>query len=218
MSAAQRAYRMLLHAYPAEFRARYGGEMTLLFRDQLNARRTSDASSAGAHARFWVSMVADIVRSAPALRLEAARTRWRAALGRSTDGESHIQMTGDDMTGKRAVAVLAIMGGTFEIVNAGVDVFGQPVLPRGGGWMLAIALAVLMGVMLAVAGASLLRGGADQLRWTRRVAILCLVLVVSIQLLYPFMSIFSRLLGVVIPIALLLAARRPSGPSMPSMA
>ena len=31
---AERIYRLLLRAYPADFRAQYGREMVLLFRDQ----------------------------------------------------------------------------------------------------------------------------------------------------------------------------------------
>ena len=61
MSAAERAYRLLLRAYPAAFRAAYGREMTQLFND-----RRRDASSA--RGQFWAAMLADVARSAPTMR------------------------------------------------------------------------------------------------------------------------------------------------------
>ncbi len=64
---AERIYRMLLRAYPPAFRAEYGREMVLVFRDQC---RDSDVRTLG----FWMRVFSDIVRSAPTLRAEATRT------------------------------------------------------------------------------------------------------------------------------------------------
>ena len=64
---AERIYRMLLRAYPPAFRAEYGREMVLVFRDQC---RDSDVRTLG----FWMRVFWDIVRSAPTLRAEATRT------------------------------------------------------------------------------------------------------------------------------------------------
>ena len=121
------------------------------------------------------------------------------------------------MTGKRAVAVLAILGGTFEIANAGIDVMAGGGGQRDATWQLSITLAVLLGAAMLGAGIALLRGGQESVRWARGAALVCLALIVSLQLVFPFMSIFSRLVGVAIPVALLLVARRSSGPSVPSM-
>ena len=64
---AERVYRLLLRAFPRDFRAEYEREMVLLFRDQC---RESDVRTIG----FWAKVLADIARSAPALRAEATRT------------------------------------------------------------------------------------------------------------------------------------------------
>ena len=58
---AERIYRLLLRAYPPAFRAEYGREMVLVFRDQC---RDGDVRTLG----FWVRVLWDVVRSAPALR------------------------------------------------------------------------------------------------------------------------------------------------------
>ena len=64
---AERVYRLLLLAYPREFRAAYGREMVLLFRDQC---REGDVRTVG----FWAQIFWDVLRSAPGLRVEATRT------------------------------------------------------------------------------------------------------------------------------------------------
>jgi hypothetical protein len=81
--------------------------------------------------------------------------------------------------------------------------------------MLAVALDFVMGALMLGAGIALLQRRANA---TRIAALACLVLVVGLQLTFPYMSIFSRLLGVGIPIALLLASRRDDSSAMPSMA
>src|SRR5437867_8229644 len=70
---AERIYRLLLRAYPPDFRSEYGREMVLLFRDQC---RESDVRTVG----FWARVLCDVARSAPALRAEA----WRARMSDST--------------------------------------------------------------------------------------------------------------------------------------
>ena len=67
---AERIYRLLLRAYPPDFRAEYGREMVLLFRDQC---RESDVRTVG----FWAAVICDVARSAPALRAEAWCIRGR---------------------------------------------------------------------------------------------------------------------------------------------
>ena len=91
MRAAERVYRLLLRAYPAGFRAEYGREMVLVFRD-----RRRDESARGI--RFWSEMIWDVARSAPALRLDAFRIRW----------EEDIQ-TGEEKM--RTMAILAVLIG-----------------------------------------------------------------------------------------------------------
>jgi hypothetical protein len=69
MTATERAYRLLLRAYPRTFRMAYEDEMVLVFREQRCER---SAPGAG----FWLEIVWDVARSAPALRVEAWRARW----------------------------------------------------------------------------------------------------------------------------------------------
>lgn len=220
MSAPERVYRLLLRAYPPAFRAAYGREMLLLFRDQRRHR----ATDAGADARFWAAMLWDVARSAPALRLDALRARWRGRRRVRIPGPRargpHLQREGGTMTARRAVAMLAVVGGVFEAINTGVEYLAGRGASRGdGGWLLAVALGVALGAVLAAAGVALLRGGAGATRAARVAAIACLALLLGVQLAFPFMSIFALLLGVALPVALLLAARRPSdGASMPSVA
>ena len=70
---AERIYRLLLRAYPADFRAQYGREMVLLFRDQC---QENDVRTLG----FWAAVICDVARSAPALHAEA----WRARVSENT--------------------------------------------------------------------------------------------------------------------------------------
>ncbi|MFI5233925.1 MAG: hypothetical protein ACHQSE_15630, partial [Gemmatimonadales bacterium] len=101
MSPAERAYRLMLRLFPAEFRAEYGREMAQLFNDR---RR-----DAGAHrVQFWAAMIVDTARSAPALRLG----KWRAQAG----GNFHLE--GRTM---KTMAILAILIGTLEVVNSAAE-------------------------------------------------------------------------------------------------
>src|SRR5438046_9508567 len=94
---AERIYRLLLRAYPPDFRAEYGREMVLLFRDQC---RESDVRTLG----FWTAVIYDVARSAPALRMEA----WR----RNTRTMEVIM---------KLAAILTVLLGVLGIANAVVD-------------------------------------------------------------------------------------------------
>ena len=69
MSLHERTYRLLLRAYPEGFRSTYGREMEQVFRDQRREAAKCDA-------RLWAETMWDVVRSAPALRMEATRALW----------------------------------------------------------------------------------------------------------------------------------------------
>ena len=197
MSAAERVYRLLLRAYPAGFRAEYGREMVLVFRD-----RRREAAARGI--RFWWDMIWDVARSAPALRLDAFRIRW----------EGDIQ-TGEEKM--RTMAILAVLIGVTEAANALAEGWAGGIA-NGGFWLAGIILTVVAGTLLVVAGVAMLRRAPGAVPWARAAAITCLTVVVLIRLLQPWMSIFATLLGIVFPIALLLflwwtRRRRPSAPS-----
>ncbi|MEP6496022.1 MAG: ABC transporter permease [bacterium] len=65
LSADERLYRGLLHLYPAEFRDRFTLEMIEAFRDERRAALRDGQSVA----RFWLSLVPDLVTQAAAERL-----------------------------------------------------------------------------------------------------------------------------------------------------
>lgn len=58
----ERAYAALLRLYPAQFRARYGDEMAVLFSDQVRDAQT--AGVGGGVAMFWIRAALDIGSSA----------------------------------------------------------------------------------------------------------------------------------------------------------
>lgn len=60
----KRLFRLMLLAYPREFRLEYGSEMTQLFRDCYR-----DVESGGL-VGFWLRMIYDVLRTAPRERLE----------------------------------------------------------------------------------------------------------------------------------------------------
>ena len=119
----ERIYRMLLRAYPPEFRARYGKEMVLVFRDQC---RDGDARSLG----FWARVLWDVVRSAPALRAEATynvevtmKTTAMLALvlaAYTIFGAITEWMAASQHTGVYVLSVLLVVVGDFLLLGAAI--------------------------------------------------------------------------------------------------
>jgi len=134
---AERIYRLLLRAYPPDFRAEYGREMVLVFRDQC---RESDVRTIG----FWAAVIWDIARSAPALRAEAWWTR----------GRESTRTTGVIM---KLAAMLTVLVGVFGILNAMVEWGAALTGTIGGMHALALVLGVLASALLLAAGAAILR-------------------------------------------------------------
>jgi hypothetical protein len=70
-----RLYRLLLAAYPAEFRHEYGAQMAQVFRDRCREeqgrRRGGNRSSAGLW-RVWMETILDLARTAPEEHLQYA--------------------------------------------------------------------------------------------------------------------------------------------------
>jgi hypothetical protein len=182
---AERVYRLLLRAYPPDFRAEYGREMVLLFRDQC---RESEVRSLG----FWAAVISDVARSAPALRLEA----WR---------ESTRTM---EVIMKLATIVTVLLG-VFGIANAVVEWVAGSKGAVDGRYVLAVVLGVFASALLLGAGVAILL----QTRWGRQPARLALfaslVSMAAARLLFPWMSFFSQLVGFGLPVALLIALYWP---------
>lgn len=66
----ERLFRLLLRAFPRDFRERYGAEMTELF-----LRRLAGARRGGARARAWVRAATDVLRAALAERVGTVHSR-----------------------------------------------------------------------------------------------------------------------------------------------
>jgi len=125
---AERVYRFLLHAYPPDFRAEYGEEMVLLFRDQC---RESDVRSLG----FWARVLWDVARSAPALRIESTRT---------------MEVT------MKPVAILTLLCGVFYLLSAGAEWGAAYTQSIGGTHVLSVALGVVASALLLGGGIAML--------------------------------------------------------------
>lgn len=187
---AERIYHFLLRAYPPAFRAEYGKEMVLLFRDQC---RESDVRTLG----FWAAVISDVVRSAPALRVEAGRTR-------ASENTRTIEVF------MKLVAMLSLVLGGFGILNAVNEWVAASHGVVGGTHALAVALGVFASALLLGAGVAILL----RMRQAARVALLAsLALIVAARLMFPWMSILSQLVGIGLPVVLLIALYWPRRPS-----
>jgi len=181
-AAAERIYRLLLRAYPLAFRAEYEREMLLLFRDQC---RESDRRSLG----FWAKVFYDVARSAPALRMEA----WR-------------QNTRTMEVIMKLAAILTVLLGVFGIANAVVEWVAGSKGAIDGTYVLAVVLGVFASALLLGAGIAIL---LRRQQAARLALFASLVSVMAARLLFPWMSIFSQLVGFGLPVALLIALYWP---------
>ncbi|HML15565.1 MAG TPA: ABC transporter permease, partial [Bryobacteraceae bacterium] len=68
----ERLYRILLHAYPSEFREEYGAQLRQMFRDRMRSEPRM---------RVWIHILADLIITAPVEHFDAfcqdARGAWR---------------------------------------------------------------------------------------------------------------------------------------------
>lgn len=118
----------------------------------------------------------------------------------------------------KLAAMLTVLLGVYGALNAvGEGVAGL----RGtmsGTYVLAIALGVLAGALLLTAGVAL-RSTAPAGRKTASAAALAsLAIIVVARQLHPWMSIFSQLVGIGMPISLLIALYWPRRPSASEVA
>jgi len=186
---AERIYSLLLRSYPPDFRAEYGREMVLLFRDQC---RESDVRTI----RFWAAVIWDVARSAPALRAEAWRTHGRVST--RTMGVS-----------MKLAAMLTVLVGVLGILNAGVEWGAAWTGTIGGMHALSLVLGVFASGLLLAAGVAILSRTPRGWQAARLAVIASLVLIVAARLLFPWMSVFSQLLGIGLPVVFLVVLYWP---------
>ncbi len=77
LSLSQSFYRLLLAAYPAEFRDEYGREMLLVFRDLCRERAQTNGRLGLMQA--WIRALLDLARTAPGERLQSFRKEFDPA-------------------------------------------------------------------------------------------------------------------------------------------
>src|SRR5258707_7058760 len=142
---AEGIYRLLLRAYPPAFRAEYGREMVLVFRDQC---REGDVGPLG----FWVRVFWDVVRSAPALRAEATRT---------------VEVI------MKLAAILTVLLGAYGILGA-MNEWGAA-SQHAGTYVLAIVLGVAASLLLLGAGVGILLQKRQAARLALALSLVCFV-------------------------------------------
>jgi hypothetical protein len=184
----ERFYQLLLFAYPQEFRAEYGREMAVLFRD---LSREGDVGSV----RFWIAIIGDVARSAPALRAAAWRDR-----GKKTRTVEVLM---------KFVAMIAVLLGAFATANAVSEAIAGMRGTMTVTYVLTVTLGVLAGALLLTAGVVLLRRTPSARRVATAAAVGSIALIVVVRMLHPWMSIFSQLVVVALSITLLIAVHWP---------
>ena len=202
MSAAERTFRLLLRAYPADFRTAYAREMTLVFRAQLRDARQGTAF-------LWADTLLDIARSAPALRLEALRMR-----------RGRLIHTGEDTLMKMTMGILAVMAGALEAMNALQEVWGSGIVNHDTRALLAGTMAIVSGALLISAGAALLRRSPNANSLAQGAAVTCVGVFAFLGAFVPLLSRFAIILGIGFPLALFAFARwsRPRDDAAPIVA
>jgi hypothetical protein len=179
---AERAYAVLLRAYPAEFRATYGREMALVFREMMRDR-------GGAGLSLWVEIVGDVACTAPARHVAALRASWNS--------DHHVE------EGRmKPMGIFAVLIGLLQIVNASLE------LVAGGSALAAfpvavVLLAIAVALLLVAAGVALVRRTQHAGALATTAAVAWLILAVITRAVHPWMSIFSLLLAIVFPLVLL---------------
>lgn len=196
MSAQERAYQLLMRAYPEEFRGHYAHQMAIVFRD---LRREGWSG-----VRLWMFIIGDTVRSAPSLRIEKSRRR--------PVGQSHPK--GGIM---KTMAILAVVVGALTIVNSTLEGWTGGVVSHDGLSFVVWGLGALAGVSIVAAGVLLLRRSDGAMTLAQAAALACLAAFVLMLLVSPRLSVFANILGIGFP-ALLIAyvqLRRGNGRPAP---
>jgi hypothetical protein len=191
MISADSVYGLLLRAYPTSFRTEFGTEMAQAFRDQRHEGNKSSLE-------FWWRMLSDIARSAPRLRLEALRARVGAA-SNFTEGKM------------KAMAILALLIGAVEAQTSVTEGWLGGVRMHDGASLVDSGFGLLAGLLLVVSAVAMLRRSRNAALLAQLSAVACLAIFVSMTLISRRFSMFSTILGISFPLALLLYFRIAGG-------
>jgi len=113
----------------------------------------------------------------------------------------------------KLAAVLTLLVGVFGVVNAVVEWVAWGTGTIAGRHGLALVLGICASALLLAGGAAILRPTQRGLHAARYALLASLVLIVATRLLHPWMSVFSQLVGMGLPVAFLIALYWPRKPS-----
>ena len=113
----------------------------------------------------------------------------------------------------KLAAMLTVLLGVLGTLSALAEAVGGLRGTMEGTYVLAVALGGLAGALLLTAGVALLRATPSGRKAASLALLASLVLFVAARLLFPWMSILSRLIGIGVPLALLIALHWPRRPS-----
>jgi hypothetical protein len=157
--------------------------MELVFRDQCR-------DSADSAFRLWVETVWDVMRSAPALRIQAAQARWNTDI--------HIRESK-----MKTMAILAVVIGVVLAVSASIEGWVGGIGNHDGLSLTAGTLGLVAGALLFNAGIGLFGKSPRAALRAQVGAIICLAAFALITVAAPRMSVLTTILGIGFPIALL---------------
>ncbi len=109
----------------------------------------------------------------------------------------------------KLAAMLTVLLGVLGILNAVVEWVAGSTGTIQGTHALSLGLGVFASALLLTAGVALLRPTQGGRQVARLALFASLVMIVAARLLFPWMSVFSQLVGIGLPAALLIALYWP---------
>jgi hypothetical protein len=155
MSRHERIFRRFLRLYPADFRARYGDEMTRVFQEQLRDARA--AGGRGSVASLWARCIVDLVVTVPKQHFEKERQVSQVAEG-SPVVLVQVRPRSTTQTPRLLLALLPLwifLGRAVAIPRAAEPIFANP--PAMFGLPFGLVLLAFSFALMAV-GAAVVAG------------------------------------------------------------
>jgi hypothetical protein len=198
MNTPEYTYRLLLRAYPQDFRDEYEHEMLALFK-AIRRERTNAAE-------FWSAIIWDLMRSAPSLRMHSFHARW----------STNPLTTGAIM---KTMSILAVIAGAATIMNASVEGWVGGVAHHDALSGAVGIVGILAGLSMILAGILLMRRAPGAIPRAQAAAGVCLIAFVGMLVLSPRLSIAANIIGIVFPVVLVVYAqlKRTTKPPTPLM-